>query len=66
MPSKFELDTYNVKKILGHGPHRRRLLFKLWWEGYTTVQLPQKKCLFPAASLLILQRNLRNMTMLPG
>ena len=35
MPSQFEEDTYNVKKILGHRTHRKRLLFKVLWEGYT-------------------------------
>ena len=35
MPSQFEEDTYNVKKILGHRTHRNRLLFKVRWEGYT-------------------------------
>ena len=31
MPSQFEEDTYNVKKILGHRTHRERLLFKVGW-----------------------------------
>ena len=35
MPSEFEEDTYNVKEILGHRTHRKRLLFKVRWEGYT-------------------------------
>ena len=35
VPPKFEEDTYNVKKILGHRIHRKRLLFKVRWEGYT-------------------------------
>ena len=35
VPSQFEEDTYNVKKILGHRTHRKRLLFKVRWEGYT-------------------------------
>ena len=29
VPSQFEKDTYNVKKILGHRTHRDRLLFKV-------------------------------------
>ena len=29
VPSQFEEDTYNVKKILGHRTHRKRLLFKV-------------------------------------
>ena len=33
--SQFEEDTYNVKKILGHRTHRKRLLFKVRWEDYT-------------------------------
>ena len=28
-------DTYNVKKILSHRTYRKRLLFKVRWEGYT-------------------------------
>ena len=35
VPSQFKEDTYNVKKILGHRTHRRKLLFKVRWEGYT-------------------------------
>ena len=35
MPSPFEEDTYNVKKILSHRSYRKRLLFKVRWEGYT-------------------------------
>ena len=35
MPSQFEEDTYNVKKILSHRTHRKRLLFKVRWESYT-------------------------------
>ena len=35
MPSQFEEDTYNVKRILGHRTHRKRLLLKVPWEGYT-------------------------------
>ena len=35
VPSQFEEDTYNVKKILGHRTHRKRPLFKVRWEGYT-------------------------------
>ena len=35
MPSQFGEDTYNVKKILSHRTHRKRLLFKVRWEGYT-------------------------------
>ena len=35
MPSQFEEDTYNVKEILGHRTHRKRLLFKVRWEGST-------------------------------
>ena len=35
VPSRFEEDTYNVKKILGHRTHRKRLLFKVRWEDYT-------------------------------
>ena len=35
VPSQFEEDTYNVKKILSHRTYRKRLLFKLRWEGYT-------------------------------
>ena len=34
MPSPFEEYTYTVKKRLGHGTHRKRLLFKVHWEGY--------------------------------
>ena len=34
-PSQFEEDTYNVKKILGHRTHRKELVFKVRWEGYT-------------------------------
>ena len=34
VPSQFEEDTYNVMKILGHRTHRKRLLFKVRWEGY--------------------------------
>ena len=29
VPSQFEEDTYNVKKIFGHRTHRKRLLFKV-------------------------------------
>ena len=36
MPSRFEEDTYNEKKILGHGTHHKRLLFKVRREGHTT------------------------------
>ena len=35
MPSQFEEDTYNVKKILSHRTHRKQLLFKVRREGYT-------------------------------
>ena len=35
VPSQFEEDAYNVKKILGHRTHRKGLLFKVRWEGYT-------------------------------
>ena len=35
VPSQFEEDTYNVKKILSHRTYRKRLLFKVRWEGYT-------------------------------
>ena len=35
VPSQFEEDTYNVKKILGHRTRHKRLLFKVRWEGYT-------------------------------
>ena len=35
VPPQFEEDTYNVKKILGYRTHRKRLLFKVRWEGYT-------------------------------
>ena len=35
VPSQFEEDTHNVKKILRHCTHRKRLLFKVRWEGYT-------------------------------
>ena len=35
VPSHFEEDTYNVKNILGHPTHCRRLLFKVRCEGYT-------------------------------
>ena len=35
VPSQFEEDTYNVKKISGYRTHRKRLLFKVRWEGYT-------------------------------
>ena len=35
MPSQFEEDTYNVKKILGQRTHRKRLQFKVRWEGYS-------------------------------
>ena len=35
MPYQFEEDTYNAKKILGPRTHRKRLLFKVCWEGYT-------------------------------
>ena len=35
MPYQFEEDTYNVKQILGHRTHRKRLLFKVRWEGHT-------------------------------
>ena len=30
---QFEEDTSNVKMILGHRKHRRRLLFRVRWEG---------------------------------
>ena len=36
MPSQFEEDTYNVKKMLSHRTYRERLLFKVRWEGYTS------------------------------
>ena len=35
VPFTFEEDTYNVKKILRGRTHRKRLLFKVRWEGYT-------------------------------
>ena len=35
VPLELEEDTYNVKKILRHGTNRKRLLFKVHWEGYT-------------------------------
>ena len=35
MPSQFEEDTYNVKEILGHCTHRKRLLFKVRSERYS-------------------------------
>ena len=35
MPSQFEEDSYNVKKILAHRTHCKRFLFKVRWEGYT-------------------------------
>ena len=35
VPSQFEEDTYDVKKILGHRTHRKRLLLNVRWEGYT-------------------------------
>ena len=35
VPSQFEEDTYNVKKILGHRCHHKSLSFKVRWEGYT-------------------------------
>ena len=35
VPSQFEEDTSNVKKILGHRTQRRRVLFKVRWEGYS-------------------------------
>ena len=35
VPSQFEEDTYNVKKILGQRTPRKRLLFKVRWEAYT-------------------------------
>ena len=35
MPPQLEEDTYNVKKILGHRTHRKGLLLKVRWEGYT-------------------------------
>ena len=35
VPSQFEGHTYNVKKILGHSTHSKRLLFKVRWEGLT-------------------------------
>ena len=35
VPSQFEEDTYNVKKIFGHHTHHKRLLFKVRWEDYT-------------------------------
>ena len=34
-PILFEEDTYNVKKILGHRTHRKRLPFKVRSESYT-------------------------------
>ena len=36
VPSQFEEDTYNVKKILGHRTNHKSLLFKVRWKGYTT------------------------------
>ena len=33
--SQFQGETYSVKKILGHRTHRKGLLFKVRWEGYT-------------------------------
>ena len=35
LPSQFEEDTYNVKKTLSHRTYRKRLLFKVQWEGHT-------------------------------
>ena len=35
VPSQFEEDTCNVKKILSHRTYRERLLFKVRWDGYT-------------------------------
>ena len=35
VPSQFEEDTCNAKKILDHRTHHMRLLFKVRWEGYT-------------------------------
>ena len=35
MPSQFDKDTCNLKKLLGHRTHRIRLLFKVRWKGYT-------------------------------
>ena len=35
VPSQFEEDTYNVKKILSHRTCGKRLPFKVRWEGYT-------------------------------
>ena len=35
VPSQFEENTYNVNKILSHSTYRKRLLFKVRWEGYT-------------------------------
>ena len=40
MPSEFEEDTYNVKKILSHCTYRKRLLSKVRWEGYTKDWIP--------------------------
>ena len=35
VPSQFEEDIYNVKKILGHRTHHKTLLCKVRWQGYT-------------------------------
>ena len=35
VPSQFEEDTSDGKKILGHRTHGKRFLFKVRWEGYT-------------------------------
>ena len=34
LPSQFEENTYHLRKIFGHRTHRKRLLFKVLWEGY--------------------------------
>ena len=35
VPTQFDGDTFHVKTILGHRTHRKRILFKVRWEGYT-------------------------------
>ena len=35
VPSQFEEDTYNVKKILSHRTYCKRFLFRVRLEGYT-------------------------------
>ena len=35
VPSHLEEDIYDMKKILGHHTHCKRILFKVRWEGYT-------------------------------